>query len=97
MFNLVQKYVIAFLGGLLIILYLYGSYWHNKALKYENSLQIVTEQANLIQKNIDDIEKEQKQKKSIQDRQIKIIQNAKVSDNCQEAMDWMKYQLIIHS
>lgn len=78
----------------MVILIAYGQYYHIKALNYE---QIITE-GSIKSKEISAVMNQQlrdeAQKAVQQQKEIQKIRNAKVSDDCQDSLNWMKGQFI---
>jgi hypothetical protein len=79
---------------IIVFLLSYGQYWHVKALEYQNIIIKINENSAIIEATIEQSIKEEDNKKLAQESELQRVRNAKVSDNCEHAMDWMKSQLL---
>jgi hypothetical protein len=79
---------------LFFILIGYAEYWHFKSIHYKNVILSMEQNSKMIESSLDQSIKEEERKKPNQVEALKKIQKAQVSNNPQEALDWIKNELV---
>ena len=71
------------------VLFSYGTYWHIKALEYQNIISTMNQNAKIIEASLDQSIREEDEKKVENALILKRIQNTQVSNNCQDSLNWV--------